>query len=262
MHDTAFQNVKKALIAPPILAHFDITLPTMLQTDASRLHGLGFALLQRHGEDWKLVQCGSRFLTDTETRYAVIEVEMAAVLWAIKKCSTYLTGLPNFELVIDHRPLVPILNSKGIGEIENPRLQRMKEKLSAYSFTARWQKGNLHSIPDALSRAPIQDPIEEDTKEMARVDPLHETVVAALQATSEDGTLLAPLRDRTLQKVRAASVRDAEYTALQEVIMKGFPEQHHDLQQELRPFWGVRNMLAVDDGFIVYGPRLLDPHSL
>ena len=262
VHDSAFQKVKEALTSPPILAHFDATLPTMLQTDASRLNGLGFALLQRHGEDWKLVQCGSRFLTDTETRYAVIEVELAAVLWAVRKCSTYLAGLPHFDLVVDHRPLVPILNSKLISEIENPRLQRMKEKLGAFSFTARWQKGSLHSIPDALSRAPVQDPAEEEASELCHTDPLHVMVVSALETTGEDGTLLAPLRDQTLEKVHAASLRDTEYNSLREVIMKGFPEHHHDLQHELRPFWGVRSMLAVDDDFIVYGPRLLIPHSL
>ena len=64
-HEEAFTRVKKCLVSPPVLAFFDPTLPTKLQTDASRLHGLGFVLLQKH-EDWKLVQCGSRFLTDTE----------------------------------------------------------------------------------------------------------------------------------------------------------------------------------------------------
>ncbi|XP_064083006.1 uncharacterized protein LOC135199020 [Macrobrachium nipponense] len=53
-HDLSFRRVKEALTAPPVLAHFDATLPTMLQTDASRLHGLEFALLQKHGTDWKL----------------------------------------------------------------------------------------------------------------------------------------------------------------------------------------------------------------
>ncbi|XP_068207516.1 uncharacterized protein [Palaemon carinicauda] len=71
----------------------------MLQTDASRLHGLGFALLQKHGTDWKLTQCGSRFLSDVETRYSVIELEMTAVLWSIKKCHTYLAGLPHFDVL-------------------------------------------------------------------------------------------------------------------------------------------------------------------
>ncbi|XP_068226846.1 uncharacterized protein [Palaemon carinicauda] len=151
-HDLSFRRVKEALTVPPVLAHFDATLPTMLQTDASRLHGLGFALLQKHGTDWKLTQCGSRFLSDVETRYSVIELEMTAVLWSIKKCHTYLAGLPHFDVVIDHRPLIPILNS--------------------------------------------------------------------------------------------------------------FPEHCHNLEVELRPFWNIRDMLAVDDDLIVYGARLLIPKKL
>lgn len=85
-HDEAFAKVKETLISPPILAHYDPALPTMLQTDASRLHGFGFVLLQRHNEVWRLVQCGSRFVTNTESRYAMIELELGAVFWAMRKC--------------------------------------------------------------------------------------------------------------------------------------------------------------------------------
>ncbi|XP_068228046.1 uncharacterized protein [Palaemon carinicauda] len=242
--DLSFKRVKEALTAPPVLAHFDATLPTMLQTDASRLHGLGFALLQKHGTDWKLTQCGSRFLSDVETRYSVIELEMTAVLWSIKKCHTYLAGLPHFDVVIDHRPLIPILNSKSLGEIENPRLQRMREKLSNFSFTVHWQKGSAHCIPDALSRAPVQDPTEESClKEDGSTDPLHVAMVNALDM-HEDGVLLTPLKDKTLEKIRAAAEQDAEYNSLREIIMKGFPEHCHNLEVELRPFWNIRDMLA------------------
>ena len=41
--------VKKALSSPPVLATFDPALLTVLQTDASRLYGLGYALLQDQG---------------------------------------------------------------------------------------------------------------------------------------------------------------------------------------------------------------------
>jgi len=74
---------------------------------------------------------------------------MAACVWACHKCKTYLAGLPHFDIVVDHRPLVPVLNSKGLNEIENPRLQRMREKMSLYSFHASWQKGSEHVIPAA-----------------------------------------------------------------------------------------------------------------
>ena len=48
---------------------------------------------------------------DTETRYATIELELLAVMWAMTKCKFYLGGLQHFNLVTDHRPLVPIVNS-------------------------------------------------------------------------------------------------------------------------------------------------------
>ena len=73
---------------------------------------------------------------------------------------------------------------------------------------------------------------------------------------------MASLQDRTLEMVRAAVQGDTEYAALQDVIEAGFPEHRHDLEPRLRAYWPCRKMLAVDDGLIVYGPRLLIPQSL
>jgi hypothetical protein len=78
-HDHAFEAVKAALVAPPILAPFDPEQETSLQVDASRKNGMGYALLQRHVEIWKLVDANSRWCTDTESRYAIVELELAAV---------------------------------------------------------------------------------------------------------------------------------------------------------------------------------------
>lgn len=80
-HDAVFANVKKALSSLPVLAHFNPALKFVLRTDASRLHGVGYALLQEQEEgQWRLVQCGSRFLANVETRYATIELELVAVV--------------------------------------------------------------------------------------------------------------------------------------------------------------------------------------
>lgn len=59
-HDLAFECLKTPLSQPPILAHFNPFLPTVLQTDASRLFGVGYALLQDHGDGRRrLVQSSS-----------------------------------------------------------------------------------------------------------------------------------------------------------------------------------------------------------
>ncbi len=71
---------------------------------------MGYALLQRHNDVWKLVDANSRWCTDTETRYAIVELELAAVEWAMRKCNLYLLGLPTFTLMIDHQALVTILD--------------------------------------------------------------------------------------------------------------------------------------------------------
>nr|XP_027229813.1 uncharacterized protein LOC113821505 [Penaeus vannamei] len=158
-HDQAFGKVKAALLSPPVLAPFNPKLPVTLQTDASRLYGLGYALFQEHGHgQLRLVQCGSRFLTDAESRYATIELEMLAASWAMGKCRLYLAGLQHFTLHTDHRPLIPILNHYTLDAIENPRLQRLRVKMAPYVFTAVWRAGKTLCVPDALSRAPTARP--------------------------------------------------------------------------------------------------------
>ena len=157
LHEDAFNKAKEILTTAPILAFYDQSRPTRLTTDACR-HGLGFVLQQEHKGSWHIVQAGSRFLTDTETRYAVIELEMLSVAWAAQKCRIFLAGLPTFTVITDHSPLVPILNSHRLDEIENPRLQRLRTRLLAYNFIAKWIKGKDNDAAGTLSRYPCSSP--------------------------------------------------------------------------------------------------------
>ena len=75
IHQSAFENIISLLCAPPVPAHFDTTLPVILQTDASRIKGLGYALLQQQGSQLRLIQCGSRFVSDTESRYSITNLK-------------------------------------------------------------------------------------------------------------------------------------------------------------------------------------------
>ena len=133
-HETAFEAVKVALLAPPILAHFDPLRETSLQVDASRKNGMGYVLLQKYDEQWRLIDANSRWYTDTESRYAIVKLELAAAEWAVQKCKLDLMGLPTFTLVVDHQALVPILNNHTLDAVENPKIQCLKERLSPYVF--------------------------------------------------------------------------------------------------------------------------------
>ena len=68
--------------------------------------------------------------------------------------------------------------------------------------------------------------------------------------------------DPTLERIRAAADRDPEYGTLRETVLHGFPEHRHEAPLAVRPYWGVRSMLALDGGLLVYGSRLVIPASL
>ena len=74
-HNKEFRELKEEIANTPSLAHFDPKAETRLETDASRLKGFGYDLLQKHGDDWILVAAGSRYLRDAETRYTMVMLE-------------------------------------------------------------------------------------------------------------------------------------------------------------------------------------------
>ncbi len=227
-HDRAFQESREKLCTTPTLAYFDLKKETRMLTDASKT-GLGFLLQQRHGEKWRTVQAGSRFLADAETRYAVIEQEMLGVAWSTMKCKYLLKGLPHFEVVTDHAPLVPILNSHRLDEIENPRLQRLGMKMAGYIITARWQKGALNEAADALSRHPDTKP--EKKYELAELD-LSLKEIRAVQLGGEEE------KNLHLQELREHAAEDEDYQELARVIKEGFPSVKSQLPDCMKPLVG------------------------
>ena len=78
--------------------------------------------------------------------------------WAVCKCKLFLACFQHFIVVIDHNPLIPIMNSHRLDKVENPRLQWLKTKLMAYNFAAEWVKGTSNDAQDALSCNPVSDP--------------------------------------------------------------------------------------------------------
>ena len=155
---SAFSKVIQRLSSPRVLASFDPGKPLRLETDDAQSRGLGIASWQQDsGGSWRLLQCGSRSATSAEAHYPATEIELLAVIWAIKKANTFLAGTP-FELIVYHRPLVAIINSKSLDQIVLPRLIRLKEKLSPYCMMAVSQPGTQHRVVDCFPRHPVEMP--------------------------------------------------------------------------------------------------------
>ena len=88
------------------------------------------------------------------SRYSTTELELLGIVWGIQKCHAYLAGMENFTVITDHRPLLSILNNQTLEQVTSPRIQRLKERLMRYNFTAEWRQGKNHHFPDALCHYP------------------------------------------------------------------------------------------------------------
>ena len=258
-HDKAFELAKKKITETPVLDFFDTTRPTELLTDAARkMGGLGFALRQTKEDGSKvLICCGSRSLTSAERNYSVIESECLGVVWAIKKCRTYLLGAP-FTVFCDHKPLEPIingLNGKSLADIENPRLQRLLQKVAAYTFEVQHIDGVRNKIADALSRAPVFEPEGDDE------DDGEDVVCTAAVSTR--------LRsDPALDKLIEAANTDSDYQKAMSAVLQCQDPKKLPMEHPARPLmseWanlGVECDLIVKDGCRIVVPASQRPEIL
>ena len=171
----AFVKVKDLITSTPVLAFYDLGKPTLVSADASSF-GMGGVIMQQHDSEWKPVAFCSRTLSEAGRKYAQIEKECPAAVWACKRFARYLCGLSSFKLLTDHKPLVPLINTKDLDQVPL-RCQRLLIRMMRYNPTAVYTPGKDLVIADALSRNPLTN---------RYIDSLEEEVtahVAAVEAT-------------------------------------------------------------------------------
>jgi hypothetical protein len=80
----------------------------------------------------------------------MVELELLAICWAVKKCTSFIDSLPlkNFEIWTVHASLIPILNKRTLPKIENKRLQPLQAKLDHLQFNTMWIKGKANTEDD------------------------------------------------------------------------------------------------------------------
>ena len=245
----AFQSMKEALSQDTTMAYFDPTRVTKLIVDGSK-YGLSSILtqLEPQTQQYKEIRYYSRATTDTESRYSQIEIESAALAFAMQRNHIYLHGLQNFIASTDHKPLLPLYNQY---KAELPaRILRDKLKLQDYSYTLIHGPGKTNPA-DYLSWHPVvladvctvtKKSIEEDTLYIYAV------IRANLpKAVTKEHMLKATLEDETL-------------TVLKEIISQGYisKEQKRKLASYAHKF----PELSVVDGLVLRGCRIVVPASL
>jgi hypothetical protein len=104
----AFDHMKEVMGTSPMLALPDLTLPFVLECNASG-EGIGVVLMQGGHP----IIFESRKLSQPERLYSIYEKEILAIMHALTKFKQYLVG-SRFVVKTDHKSLKYFLEQKGL----------------------------------------------------------------------------------------------------------------------------------------------------
>ncbi|WVZ58042.1 hypothetical protein U9M48_008354 [Paspalum notatum var. saurae] len=138
----AFDELKKRLTTAPVLTLPDQQKKFIVYCDASR-DGLGCVLMQKG----KVIAYASRQLRKHELNYPTHDLELAAVVHALKIWRHYLYG-QRCEIYTDHKSLKYIFTQNEL----NMRQRRWLELIKDYDMEIHYHPGKANVLADALSR--------------------------------------------------------------------------------------------------------------
>ncbi|GJT41100.1 putative reverse transcriptase domain-containing protein [Tanacetum coccineum] len=144
-----FPSLKQKLCSAPILALPEGSENFVVYCDASH-KGLGAVLMQKE----KVIAYASRQLKIHEKNYTTHDLELGAVVFALKMWRHYLYGT-KCVVYTDHKSLQHILDQKEL----NMRQRRWLELLSDYDCELRYHPGKANVVADALSRKSRPKPL-------------------------------------------------------------------------------------------------------
>ena len=215
-----FEQLKGMLVEAPVLTQPTSGKEYTLYSDASCI-GLGSVLMQ----DGKVVTYASRQLKPHEQNYPTHDLELAAVVFALKIWRHYLYG-EKCRIYTDHKSLKYLLTQKEL----NLRQRRWLELFKDYDCIIDYHPGKANIVADALNR---------------------KTVVAmSLQYSdrrlADDGAMLAQLEAQPVlkQMIIDAQKNDEELQKKLQMVRDG--DKTKILEKEARSLY-FQNRLCVPD---------------
>ncbi|KAL4347811.1 hypothetical protein GQ457_17G010440 [Hibiscus cannabinus] len=197
----AFEKLKEALINAPVLTQPVSGKEFVVYSDASYV-GLGCVLMQ----EGRVVAYDSRQLKVHEKNYPTHDIELAAVVFALKIWRHYLYG-EKCIVYTDHKSLKYLMTQKEL----NLKQRRWLELLKDYDLSIEYHPGKANVVADALSR---------------KVAVELRTMFANL-SISRDGSLVAELQVKPtlIQLIREKQLCDRAIAAHVQDIAEGKPTE-------------------------------------
>ncbi|GFY73048.1 retrovirus-related Pol polyprotein from transposon 17.6 [Trichonephila inaurata madagascariensis] len=178
----AFEDIKKAILNPPVLALPDPAADLQITTDASS-YGIGAILEQKYpNSKVKPIFFFSKKLNPSQFKYNATVLEFFAIYTALNFFRPFLLGR-KFKVFTDHKPLSGFLSNK----IPSSKILRWKLAVEEFNYEIHYIKGSLNSVADHLSRyvnnITIALPESKDLIEMQRNDPVLSDIIQKINST-------------------------------------------------------------------------------
>ncbi|KAL0548854.1 hypothetical protein IC582_013330 [Cucumis melo] len=245
--EDSFQNLKQKLVTAPVLTVPDGSGSFVIYSDASK-KGLGCVLMQQG----KVVAYASRQLKSHEKNYPTHDLELAAVVFALKIWRHYLYG-EKIQIFTDHKSLKYFFTQKEL----NMRQRRWLELVKDYDCEILYHPGKANVVADALSRK-----VSHSAALITRQAPLHRDLERAEIAVSV-GAVTMQLAQLTVQPTLRQKVIDAQSNDPYLVEKRGLAEAGQAVEFSLSSDGGLlfERRLCVPSDSAVKTELLSEAHS-
>ncbi|KAL4021801.1 hypothetical protein IC575_020619 [Cucumis melo] len=245
--EDSFQNLKQKLVTAPVLTVPDGSGSFVIYSDASK-KGLGCVLMQQG----KVVAYASRQLKSHEQNYPTHDLELAAVVFALKIWRHYLYG-EKIQIFTDHKSLKYFFTQKEL----NMRQRRWLELVKDYDCEILYHPGKANVVADALSRK-----VSHSAALITRQAPLHRDLERAEIAVSV-GAVTMQLAQLTVQPTLRQRIIDAQSNDPYLVEKRGLAEAGQAVEFSLSSDGGLlfERRLCVPSDSAIKTELLSEAHS-
>ena len=198
-------HLKTCLINDPVLKPIDTNKDVIIMADASEKMGYGYMMMQS-GDDGELhaVSYGAKSVTKAQSRYTPAELELIAVVMAIKE----------FEYFLIQRKITILTDCARVLHLDrwnavNARQRRWLAYLMQFNLSVKFVKGCRNYAADALSRI-FSDMTIEQKLEFAPDCTSNEEFIVAVDDSSgnvsENGQ--TDIMHSVMQDIRPTAARE------------------------------------------------------